>query len=67
MLVDFISVTLAGDLGLETIPFMISNWNGCSDITDKQQPLNNALCYGGRVKSTAYSIETERELEKKTA
>jgi hypothetical protein len=56
--------TVAEDLG-ETIPFMISNWNGCKNITDATT-FKNALV-GGRVKIPLTSIETERELEKKTA
>ena len=54
--------TVAEDLG-ETIPFMISNWNGCKNITDATT-FKNALAWWA-CENTAYSIETERELEKK--
>jgi hypothetical protein len=54
--------TVAEDLG-ETIPFMISNWNGCKNITDATT-FKNALAWWA-CENTAYSIETEREIRKK--
>ena len=53
--------TVAEDLG-ETIPFMISNWNGCKNITDATT-FKNALAWWA-CENTAYSIETERVRKK---